>query len=79
MNLVPNMKVPSLQLELLHGQPWSTENNSNHYTLLVVYRGYHCPICRGYLQDFQELQSEFNDLGVEIIAVSADSRERAEK
>ena len=79
MKLVPNMKVPSLQLELLHGQPWSTENNSNHYTLLVVYRGYHCPICRGYLQDFQELQSEFNDLGVEIIAVSADSRERAEK
>ena len=79
MKLIPNMKVPALELELLHGQPWSTEKNSNHYTLLIVYRGYHCPLCRSYLQDFQELQTQFNDLGVELIAVSADSRMRAKR
>jgi peroxiredoxin len=80
MTMTPQAKVPLLKLDLLHGQPWSTENLTSHnFTLIIVYRGYHCPICRSYLTDFQSLQSEFNDLGVQLVAISADTRERAER
>lgn len=80
MRIIPQTKVPSLTLNLLHREQWSTEAlTSSPYTLLVVYRGYHCPICKTYLKEFQALQSEFNDLGIHLIAASADSRDRAER
>lgn len=80
MSILPQTKVPKLELTLLHGQPWSTENiTSKAFTLLIVYRGNHCPICQDYLQTFQSLQPDFNKLGVELVAVSADTRERAER
>lgn len=48
------------------------------WRLLVVYRGKHCPLCRKYLRSLNELLSKFHDIGVDVTAVSADSREKAE-
>lgn len=79
MNLVPTMNVPPLKLEMLHGQPWDSRELSAKLTLLIVYRGYHCPLCKSYLREFHSLQNDLNNLGVQLLAVSADSRERAER
>lgn len=46
--------------------------------MLVVYRGKHCPVCRKYLKTLDDLSHQFNALGVEVLAVSADPKERAE-
>lgn len=80
MKLLPKTKAPSLELNLLSRQPWSLETSPGaEFNLLVVYRGYHCPICKSYLRKFHELLERFNELGVSITAVSCDNRERAEK
>jgi len=47
--------------------------------MLVFYRGLHCPICRGYLRDLERKFDDFIKLGVEMVAVSTDTRERAEQ
>lgn len=49
------------------------------WQLIVVYRGLHCPICSRYLATLDGLAKRFAELGTEIVAVSADSRERAEQ
>jgi peroxiredoxin len=50
----------------------------NDWQLVIVYRGKHCPICTRYLNTLNELLPKFNELGVDVIAVSGDTQERAE-
>lgn len=52
--------------------------NTDRWQMLVVYRGKHCPVCRKYLKTLDGLTDEFKAAGVEILAVSADPREKAE-
>ena len=48
------------------------------WQLIVVYRGKHCPVSRNYLASLQQIIYELDDLGVEVLAVTADGREKAE-
>ena len=47
------------------------------WQLVVVYRGLHCPICKKYLAQLEKLQSQFHEIGVDVIAVSGDPEEKA--
>ena len=49
------------------------------FSLLIFYRGLHCPICKTYLQKFDAMFDDFAKLGVEFSALSMDPRERAEQ
>jgi len=49
------------------------------FTLFAAYRGLHCPICKTYLRDLDRKLAEFEALGVEAVAASTDTRERAEQ
>ena len=46
--------------------------------MIVVYRGKHCPVSKNYLASLQQIFFELDELGVEVVAVSGDGRERAE-
>lgn len=46
--------------------------------LLVIYRGRHCPLCKGYLAELERLKQEFAALGIAVWALSADPVERAQ-
>ncbi|MGB5864217.1 MAG: peroxiredoxin-like family protein [Sulfitobacter sp.] len=48
------------------------------WQLVVVYRGLHCPLCKAYLSKLQELEADFNALGIDVIAVSGDPQEKAQ-
>ena len=48
------------------------------HKLLVVYRGKHCPICKSYLGTLDKLLDQFREIGTEVFAVSADTKEKAE-
>lgn len=48
------------------------------WQMLVVYRGKHCPICKRYLGTLESLKDKYAEAGIEILAVSADPREKAE-
>jgi len=48
------------------------------WQMVVVYRGLHCPICKKYLAELEELQSQFHAEGVDVIAVSGDPQNKAQ-
>ncbi|THH37389.1 AhpC/TSA family protein [Aliishimia ponticola] len=52
---------------------------SHGWQLVIVYRGIHCPICRQYLTDLEPKLPDYADLGVEVVAVSADTEAKARK
>lgn len=56
----------------------TTPNAPYDWRMLVVYRGKHCPICTTYLKTLNELLPQFHELGVDVIAASADSKDRAD-
>lgn len=47
------------------------------WQLLLVYRGKHCPLCTRYLNELNQLLEEFNNLGVDVIALSSDPEDKA--
>ena len=44
------------------------------WKLIVVYRGQHCPMCTRYLNALEQVKNTLQDTGIDIIAVSADSK-----
>ena len=74
----PKHTAPDLQFPLLDVNQWNlADQNPDNFTLVVFYRGLHCPLCKKYLQQLQELLPEFEQRGVNIVAVSMDSEKRA--
>ena len=70
---------PNLTLPLVVGAPraLNAPGAGTDWQLVVVYRGFHCPICKGYLKTLEELAPQFRDIGVDVLAVSGDGREKA--
>lgn len=74
----PKHKAPELSFPVLGGDHWNiTAQQSENFMLIVFYRGLHCPICKKYLQQLEELLPDFKERGVDVIAVSMDSEKRA--
>jgi peroxiredoxin len=77
--LIPRQAVPPLQVPTLgHGSFSLGEDAALNFTLVVFYRGLHCPICLKYLLELGRLQPEFDKRGVRVVAISSDGRERAQ-
>ncbi|MGE6795809.1 peroxiredoxin-like family protein [Psychrobacter okhotskensis] len=71
----PDIQVPMLDGEMKTlGKP----ENGHDWKLVVVYRGKHCPICTKYLNQLETVKSSFAEAGVDIIAVSGDSKQQLE-
>lgn len=51
---VPNLKVPTLN----HGDFVLQNENPENFSLVVFYRGLHCPICAKYLLELARLVPE---------------------
>lgn len=79
-HLMPTHAVPDLDLPVVGGGRFVlAESNPEAFTLLLFYRGYHCPLCKNQLSDLQEKLGALADLGVEAVAISMDGEERARK
>ena len=48
------------------------------WRMLAVYRGRHCPLCKKYFKTLDDLYDDFKATNVAVVAVSADTREKAE-
>jgi peroxiredoxin len=78
--LKPKEKAPNIEINLVNGTKWILDEQSpEHFTLGIFYRGEHCPVCKKQLQTLQGKLPEFTDRGVNIIAISADTAEKAKK
>lgn len=72
----PKITVPKLgggELDI------STPAEGYDWKLVVVYRGKHCPLCTNYLKDLSDALPEINKIGVDVVALSADSESRAQE
>ncbi len=76
--LMPRQAVPALRLPTLdHGAFDLAADAAPNFTVVVFYRGLHCPICLKYLLELGRLQADFAQRGVQVIALSSDTAERA--
>jgi peroxiredoxin len=76
----PREPAPPLEVQTLDGSSWRlADRRPESFTLAVFYRGLHCPVCSRYLKGLADQLGEFEARGVEVIALSTDDRERAER
>lgn len=80
MTIRPTQPVPELDAATLDGGRFRiAEQRPQAFTMIVFYRGLHCPICKPYLRGLDSQIEEFEGRGVEVIAVSTDTHERASR
>nr|WP_321223397.1 peroxiredoxin-like family protein [uncultured Psychroserpens sp.] len=74
----PRTKTPDIHIDLVNGAKWKlSDQNPEHFTMVVFYRGKHCPVCKTYLETLQEHLSGYIDKGVNVIAISSDNEDVA--
>jgi peroxiredoxin len=78
MPIKPRQPAPELAFDTLDGGRWSlAEQTPQRFTMVVFYRGLHCPVCRRYLTELNGMIGEFDKRGVATVITSTDSKERA--
>jgi len=76
----PRQRVPELELPTADGGTFDLRaSDPLHFSMLVFYRGLHCPVCKKYLGELEAKVSQFEALGVKPVAISTDSRDRAQR
>jgi peroxiredoxin len=80
MAVKPRTQVPALDLPLLGGGRFNlADRHPRSFTMIVAYRGLHCPICKTYIRDLDRKLDDFEQKGVEVVVISTDTKERAEQ
>lgn len=78
--LTPDAKVPALSVQTLGGKDWNiAQQNPQNFSMVVFYRGYHCPVCKAYLGTLNRLAAAYKAAGFSILALSMNSAELAQK
>lgn len=78
--LFPRQPTPPLSVPLAGGGTFTLDRETPaNFTLVVFYRGYHCPLCRIQLKELEAKLPEFEKRGVTVVALSSDNAERGEK
>lgn len=79
-NVIPQKEVPRLLVDTINGMKWDLrEQKPENLTMVVFYRGLHCPVCKSYLQELNSKIDDFRNKGVNVICISADEHDTAEK
>ena len=80
MKILPRTPTPELAVETVKHGSWNLAGQKpEHLTLVVFYRGHHCPLCKKQLQEFERLLPDFKKHGIDLVAISSNTRELAEK
>ena len=76
----PGGKAPELKLPLVGGGTYDLSAQSpGAATMVIFYRGYHCPVCKTFLGKVAEKAAAFAEQGMPVVLVSMDEEERATK
>jgi peroxiredoxin len=76
--LIPRKPVPPLDVATVDGPRWVlSERTPRTFSMVVFYRGLHCPICKAYLGDLHRRLPDLAERGVDVVAVSSDAEARA--
>jgi peroxiredoxin len=73
----PTGPAPDLTVPLLRGGTYRlADQRPRTFTMVVFFRGLHCPVCRAQLSELERRLAEFEQRGIEVIALSGETRER---
>ena len=72
---------PDIEARSLDGDMISLGKRADDadWKMVVVYRGKHCPMCTKYLNRLEAFREELKRTGIDLVAVSGDSREQLEE
>jgi peroxiredoxin len=80
MSIKPRQPVPALEFDTIGAGRWRLfDQKPSQFSMIVFYRGLHCPVCRKYTSELNGMIGEFEERGVSTVITSTDSRERAEQ
>ena len=78
--LIPREPVPTLTVPTLaHGRFNLRSESPQNFSLIVFFRGLHCPLCIKYLKELGHLLPDLAQRGVSVIAISSDDESRAKE
>src|SRR5919106_3971820 len=76
----PREQAPELAVNLVRGGRWRLdEQQPENFTMVVFYRGLHCPGCRAQLSELNRRLDELSSRGITVIAISGDTHKRAQR
>ncbi|MBO2544981.1 redoxin domain-containing protein [Salegentibacter sp. BDJ18] len=79
-NVLPRKEVPRLRVETTSGMQWDIRDQKpENFTMVIFYRGLHCPVCKSYLEELNKKVEKFQEKGVSVICLSANNKSLAEK
>jgi peroxiredoxin len=78
---IPGRPFTELALDVVdEDESWSVRDATpEQFTLLVFYRGKHCPLCQKQLEELNRRITEFAERGVDVVAISCDDSATAEE
>jgi len=74
---VPGSVLAPLSFPTVNGTTMTVGGENDNWTLLVVYRGKHCPRCKKYLNILNDMREQWAGAGFDIAVVSADPFDKA--
>ena len=75
--ILPGTQAPELDVPLVGGGRWRlSEQKPEKFILIQVFRGVHCSFCKPEVEKLQAMMADFASIGISILSVSMDSKER---
>lgn len=75
--LIMGNPAPALEVNTLNNGLWKlADQDPDNYTMIVFYRGLHCPVCLEHITELEQKLDAFHQLGITVIAISGDSRDK---
>ncbi|MGQ7847064.1 redoxin domain-containing protein [Granulosicoccus sp. 3-233] len=76
--LTPDVAVPDLTLPLVGGGEFDLAAESpQNFSMVLFYRGHHCPVCKNYLEGLATLLNDYEAAGFSVVAASMNGPELA--
>lgn len=76
--ILPDTKTPALSLPLTDGGTFTLNGPApENFTMLVFYRGHHCPVCKSYLEGLNGIVDDYRAAGFAVAAISMNDEETA--
>jgi peroxiredoxin len=73
----PRQPAPDLTVPLLPGGTYRlSDQRPKLFTMVVFFRGLHCPVCRAQLTELDRRLDVVDQRGIDVIAVSGETLER---
>ena len=77
---LPRQNAPSLTVpELTGGRFALAEQRPELFTMIVFFRGLHCPVCHAQLHELDRRLSELTQRGIDVIAISGETLDRSKQ